>query len=212
MRLQVPKKWLIALTIIQVLVSGMLITCQLYILVALPRSPLIHSNLVNELGFIGVPVASIILAIACTCLIHVRQKCAINMIAFICAFGSIVVATLLHIEWIDLKYDGITIEEDEEDKTLYVALATIILSSPLILLMCYIAIFFNTLNMWFSFEMNSSSPNKGQKSTFLKILFYPFECDNREFLFFYRLEILCHHWHFTCFVWHTNQRWYCVYH
>jgi len=163
MRLQVPKKWLTALTIIQVLVSGMLITCQLYILIALPKSPLIHSKLVNELGFIAVPVASILLAIACVCLICVRQKCAINIIAFICAFGSVVVATLLHIGWKNLKYDSITIE-DEEHKTLYIALATMILSSPLILLMCYIAIFFITLNMWFSFEMNSSSSNEGQKS------------------------------------------------
>ena len=117
----------------------------------------------NWASFIGVPVASIILAISCTCLIHVRQKCGINMIAFICAFGSVVVATLLHIGWKNLKYDSITIE-DEEHKTLYVALATMILSSPLILLMCYIAIFFITLNMWFSFEMNSSSSNEGQKS------------------------------------------------
>ena len=90
------------------------------------------------------------------------------MIAFICAFGSVVVATLLHIGWKNLKYDSITIE-DEEHKTLYIALATMILSSPLILLMCYIAIFFITLNMWFSFEMNSYSSREETKSKNLKL-------------------------------------------
>ena len=164
MRLQVPKKWLAALTIIQVLISGMLITCQFYILVDLPRSPLIHSRLVNELGFIAVPVASILLAISCVCLMYVRQKCVINIIAFICAFGSVVATTILHISWNrwGLKYDGITIKDH---KNLYIALATMILSSPLILLMCCIAILFITLNLWFTFEMNSSLTKGEHKST-----------------------------------------------